>query len=286
MAPRNGVVVPEPLQGRQRYPVDPCIVARDVDMAIIYSRAPSVCSWILALRPNFGSPVDQPGENRLDLVEHFRVPLHADYRSAWHLESLDTAVLGTCDNPKPCADLVDGLMVQAVDRNLIAVDSVQLRTAVDRGRVNTVGRVDVVADVRRNVLVECPSGVNVENLEAATDSQNRDVSFERAVEQCELELITLRVWIRGDVDCAVSCWIDVCPTRENQSVEVLDELDRIGVKSQVEGQSSCIENGARVVGKIDVDIESVQGFGESPLSRPQPCDAQEGLSVAYSCWRR
>ena len=77
--------------------------------------------------------VDEPGEGWGGVLgQHLRVPLHGEHLgSAVELEPLDHAILGPAGDHDTSTRSVDGLVMQAVGSDVVAVEVCQLAARTD-----------------------------------------------------------------------------------------------------------------------------------------------------------
>src|SRR5215471_18543237 len=130
------------------------------------------------------------GLEQARVVIGLRVPLHgqhegvpagsgAVYGRGGGFDRFDDAVFGPGGSDQALAELVDGLVVVGGDAEFTVVEYAgQAGTGGDLDTVGAVGApgrgVAVVADQRREVLVQGAAQSDVQDLEAPADAQQRD----------------------------------------------------------------------------------------------------------------
>ena len=148
-------------------------------------------------------------------------------------DRLGCAVGSAGKNLQPLAQGFDGLMVGAVDRKARAVQ----RTQQPRRSMNDVQTVAAAhLGVAQNVLVQRAAEIDVEELQAAADTDDGLPRAQKFVNKRKLTPVTRCVDIGRAVDLlAIKARVNVAPAGEQQKVCVLgrfhalctDERERI-----------------------------------------------------------
>src|SRR5260370_9145546 len=151
------------------------------------------------------------------------------------LDAFDCAVLAGCGLLEPVSQVLDRLVVQAVDPNLVlAGRPSQLRRRIYLDRVREVTAPERAHLVALQVLTQRAAHGDVDHLLAAADAEHRECALPRLAKKRQLGLIQLRV---GLADLFVSPLsvkgrIDVPAAWKEQPVEV---RERLGPRQQVHG---------------------------------------------------
>ena len=113
-----------------------------------------------------------------------------------------------------------------------------------------------------DVLVQGAAHRHVDQLQSSTDTEHRDLGFERSAQHVELELIAS--WVRWVVVgrrialASESQWVDVFATGEQEPIEVPGVDAWIGVRRKVHRHATGSEHAAGVVGVEPVAGEVAQ----------------------------
>jgi GMP synthase-like glutamine amidotransferase len=178
------------------------------------------------------------------------------------------------------ADLVHGLVVEAVDLDLCPVDGGGEAAGVELHGVHG----DVARHLEAGVAVTCVRGqildqraaeCDVQNLDATADTEDRQTRGARDLDQRELPRVALGLGCPapGLPLLAVPGGIDVGATAEDESVEALDDRVDRSVPAQFDGQPPGRGDGTGVVREVEVDVGRPDGSRHSVAEdarRPPP----------------
>src|SRR3989442_1692022 len=162
----------------------------------------------------------RPGHVRSEL---FGVTLHGDDQAIVRLHPFDRAVLAGGGLLEPVRQVLDRLMVQAVDPDLVLTGRpAQLGRRIYVDRVREVAAAQRAHLVTLEMLNQRASHGDVDDLLAATDAEHREPTLSRLVKKRQLGLIELRVGLSEILvpPLSVKGRIDVPAAWEEQPAEL------------------------------------------------------------------
>src|SRR5260370_26746439 len=126
--------------------------------------------------------------------ELLRMTLHSNDKPVVRLDAFDCAVLAGCGLLEPVSQVLDRLVVQAVDPDFVLTGcSPQLRRRIYLDRVREVTAPERAHLVALQVLNQRAAHGDVDHLLAAADAEHRQVTRARLPEQRKLGLVQLAV---------------------------------------------------------------------------------------------
>ena len=200
------------------------------------------------------------------------------------LDRLDRPVFGMGGLDEPLSQPVETLVVMRFDRCALAQKALQprVRYELDVVVAELAGRVlvVVVADELGQVLMEITAAGDVQDLATAADGEDRQVSLERSLEQCQLRPVALRhdAFGLGVRLLAVRLGIEIGAARQQQAVERLERLvDRLlGGRDQKRAAAGPLD-GPNIGRRNERLLELPLTAGEpEPGSRDVGGDADDG----------
>ena len=191
------------------------------------------------------------------------MPLHSEGSSAFDLDRLDEAVIGTtdgsADRDNAVTELVDSLVVEAIHLDLVAVHGMSHTAGLEGDAM--MGRSRVVArfDMGGKVLVQRATEVDVHHLYTAADAENGKVDLEGGVKKPTFVRIAMRV---GVTEIRVGFLtelrrIDVVAAAEQEAIESFNDL-RTAIGRNPDGNSASSLHSPGVVAVVDVNVGGAQ----------------------------
>ena len=150
----------------------------------------------------------------------FRVPLYTNNpaRSADPFDRFDNSVRSICGYAQPSSGIPNGLVVRAIDTHVGMAS--QLRQAAvfnayrmtRAGAVSTGSVLDSGVQLARNVLDQAPVQMNIEQLRAVANGQDRLVGSQCVVEQQIVSVLAPPIWLGSlcVASAAIAARIHIC----------------------------------------------------------------------------
>ena len=134
-------------------------------------------------------------------------------------DSLDRAVVCAGQDPKPCPQPPDCLMVRAVDRETRPVQLTK-KAGCGINRVEAVSAVDLA--MACDLLAQRAAEIDIEDLQPAANADDRLPRAQKCIDERELALIARFVKICRTVDrLTVKARVYITPAGQQQNVRAL-----------------------------------------------------------------
>lgn len=179
------------------------------------------------------------------------------------LDYFDHPIVAVTRHDKALAQCVDCLMVEAVHLEIRTVEVESPGPLHQLDPVNSDVWGLVVAAVGRNMLIEGASVGDIDQLKAPADAEHRDPSLYCGPVEIEFERVALGL-DHTDLRMLVGTEtgrIDVCATRQQQTVEAFDDRAGVDIDRKVNRQTTRLDDTPRVVGDVEVERQT----REAPL---------------------
>src|SRR5712692_2611581 len=165
----------------------------------------------------------------------FGVALHRNDKAVAGLDALDGAILAVGGLLQAVSQVLDRLVVQAVDPDLVLAGCAsQLGRGIDLDRVREVAAAQRAHLVTLQMLHERAAHGDIDHLLAPADAEHRQITLARLSEHRELGLVELGVGLPDLLvpPLSIEGRIDVPAARQEEPIDV---RKRLGPRDQVHG---------------------------------------------------
>jgi hypothetical protein len=189
------------------------------------------------------------------------MPLHAQHVTARHLDCFHNTIGRATRHAQRRRYVAQHLMMQAVHTSLGAIEIVRQRTTRKPHRVarNIAGFIEArvaVAVIKFDMLGERATELHVDELRAATDSEQRNTDAYRLSDDRKFPRVAIglgmakaRFGLR-----VVEARVNVGAAGNHHAIEALQQLGHGRVTRQLDRKATGPRNGTRVLGEVQIKL--------------------------------